>query len=108
MTVVYFRDKGLSNEDKLAKFGLLVEHGAPWFVKAMREMKRIKTGWQGTGEDLRYRLLESGLGRPHHHNAWGRLIAMGIERGLLEPTGSVTPMRQVSSHARKTQVLRRT
>lgn len=59
-----------------------------------------------TGEDVRLACEARGV-RPHHHNAWGAVIAGFVRDGLLEPTGRYIPMRAKGSHARKTQVYRR-
>lgn len=63
-------------------------------------------GGEYTGEAIRDRLTAAGI-VPHHHNAWGALVASAIKHGLLIATGRWIPMQDVRSHARKTQVYER-
>lgn len=60
-----------------------------------------------TGEDIRLACEAENI-RPHHHNAWGGMIAGLVREGYLRPTGKYQPMRAVGSHGRKTQVYERT
>jgi hypothetical protein len=78
-----------------------------WFDLALAMVHRFPTDWQGTGEALRL-LLTGSLGKPHHCNVWGALVFACEKKGWLEKTGSRTQMRDDKSHARSTDVLRRT
>lgn len=83
----------------------------PWIEMARAKIiETIPPGWRGTGEDLRLRLLESGLPEPHHENAWGALWLGLLPRKnatrapLFMPTGHHAHMRTKKSHARMTRV----
>jgi hypothetical protein len=78
-----------------------------WFELALATVHRFPTGWVGKGEDLRFLLMES-LGKPHHCNVWGSLVFACEKKGWLEKTGHRGQMRDSKSHARSTDVLRRT
>lgn len=58
-----------------------------------------------TGEDIRVGCSRLGI-VPAHHNAWGGIILSATARGLLSDTGKFVPMGVLSSHKRRTSVLR--
>lgn len=68
---------------------------------ALDELLRLMPVGQLTGEDIRIK-IEAAIGAPHHHNAWGAVIAQGIKRGILVHTGKMAHMRTKRSHARRT------
>lgn len=59
-----------------------------------------------TGEDIRLECESRGVG-PHHNNAWGGIVNHLIRQGVLQPTGRYQAMKAPGSHARKTQVYRK-
>ena len=68
-------------------------------------MAGIPDGTICTGEDLRCMLLDAhGVAEPRHPGVWGALTGSLVRRGILQPTGEWRPMRQKSSHGRKTPV----
>jgi hypothetical protein len=79
--------------------------GETWMQEGVRRIGLLRS-WQGTAEDLRILLLDSGFEAPHHHNAWGALTRMALSHGLLVRTGAFTHMRTRKSHARMTAVYR--
>lgn len=83
-------------------------HNKTWLAEGLAmiaEPTHDMQGWVGTGEDLRKKLTR--LRRPGHPNAWGALIMQAVRKGLLIPTGRYLPMKDKSSHARKTPEYRR-
>ena len=60
-----------------------------------------------TGEDLRLLLTDSGLGQPHHHNAWGALIMKLARTERIVGTDEYRNMKTKKSHARRTRVYAR-
>lgn len=76
-----------------------------WKERALGEVANLPSGERLTGEQIRHH-IEAVVGSPHHHNAWGAIIAVAVKRGQIKPTGEWTKMRDVQSHARKTPVYR--
>lgn len=91
-------------EAKLAAFEKVLEASEGWQAKAEVVMANLH-GWEGTGEDLR-EIITAAIGRPEHFNAWGALIAIGVRRKQLIPTGEHRHMQRVTSHARSNPVYR--
>jgi hypothetical protein len=86
---------------------------AAWWRAALWRVERVPAGWEGTGEDLRRIVMNMVVGGlammpPHHHNAWGALTMTCIRHGLLEKTGRYRKMRTLTSHARSSEIHRRT
>lgn len=73
-----------------------------WRVLA-RRVVRTMNGQRVTGEDIRLRCAELDI-TPHHHNAWGALIAKLVRSGWLVPTRQWVPMKGAKSHGRQTQI----
>lgn len=73
----------------------------PYPERALSEIAKLRGEY--TGEEIRLR-LESSIGRPHHHNAWGAIINQAVRRGLLRKTGEYRQMSTIKSHARATPV----
>ena len=70
----------------------------------------LPMGWEGTGEDIRFMCLRSGLPAPTSSKRWGSMISGAIKQGILEfkvPWVWVVPNDPVS-HARASRILRRT
>jgi hypothetical protein len=107
VTAMPLRNAKLSAEEKLRMFEHVIEHNAPWFQKAVREVGRLPPGWTGTGEDLRYHILTK-LDDPGQPNVWGPVTNEGIRLGWLKKTRKRGRMTQVSSHARSTDTYKRT
>lgn len=82
------------------------ENAGNFTVAALDAIASIPSGSIMTGEDIRRAVSNAGI-RPHHHNAWGALINIGIKRKLIEPTGDYVHMSDIKSHARRTPVYRR-
>lgn len=80
--------------------------GHEWMTAALLAIHELEPGVY-SGETIRIRVLEKGLRKPHHHNAWGALINMAVKRKLLVDTGRMTNMRETRSHARRTPLYTR-
>jgi len=80
----------------------VIENSGDWSETMLEEISAIRSGMNMTGEELRLYLLNAVGWPPHHHNAWGGLIAAAVKRRLLIPTGKWRHMATVKSHARKT------
>ncbi len=64
--------------------------------------------WSGggepfTGEDLRFYLSKT-VGCPAHVNGWGALVNALLKKKIIQATGEYRPMKDETSHARKTPV----
>jgi uracil-DNA glycosylase family 4 len=93
------RDKGIAR---------VLSNNSEWKDAAMRSIRELPRGYEGTGEQIRLDVLDAGLDEPNHHNAWGAIIRSALVSGVLEGTGEFRKMETTKSHARKTEVLRRT
>lgn len=51
-------------------------------------------------EDIR-RALSTEIGEPTHHNAWGALTRLLLNKKIIRPNGTMRPMRTPRSHARQ-------
>ena len=80
---------------------LTSDSNADWMQSAMDAIRGLGE-WTGSGEDLRHRLLDAGIGSPKKPNAWGALVNHAKRRNLLRETGRMVQMRDVKSHARRT------
>ena len=94
-------DLQLSLLDRDEALRRVAENSQPWFDRAMAELRVAKLPPYVTGEDIRLQLK---IEPPHHHNAWGALIAGAIREGLIEPTGKWVHMRIRTSHARRNPI----
>jgi hypothetical protein len=83
-------------------------HAGNWSRAARLKVRSLPAGWEGTGEDIRVWLANTGFPEPHHHNAWGATINTCVKHDWLEWTGRIVSMRTRRSHARSTKVYRRT
>jgi hypothetical protein len=92
--------------DRDAAFETLKARSRAWFDAGIAHIGLLPVGWRGTGEELGITLMPH-IGLPHHHNAWGALVAHAGKRKLLAKTGQRAPMRRRSSHARGTDVWER-
>ena len=86
---------------------IVADNSESWIDKACRAMRFLSVRRDWTGEDIRL-TLETVVGAPHHHNAWGALIKRAINEGLIHYTGKHVHMRTLKSHARQTPVYRAT
>lgn len=100
-------DYAAAQIDKQVALEQVMQHATPWPDLAMMELRRLPLGMIGTAEYFRFALLERGVASPHHHNAWGGLIAHAVRAGVLVPTGEWRAMGGPKSHARKSPVYRR-
>lgn len=75
--------------------------------KALEAIKAIPAGTDGIAEWYRIQVTPS-VGNPKHPNAWGAAISSLVKSGDLVPTGEYGPMTLPGSHARASQILRRT
>jgi len=64
-------------------------------------IRAMPIGTLFTGEDLRHQCEALGI-YPHHHNAWGGVMARFDCSPLIKKTGRRIKMQDVKSHARKT------
>jgi hypothetical protein len=80
---------------------VLENAGESFSVRVLQIVSQIPLGTLCTGESIRRRCIQQGV-LPHHHNAWGGVMA-GLSRSpLLEQTGQWVQMQEVRSHARRT------
>lgn len=70
-----------------------------WRYRAMSVIRDIPPGWTGIGEDIRHKILESGIGEPHHPNVWGAIIMAATKRNWLKRTGQMQRAKAKKSHA---------
>lgn len=94
----------ISERDKALR--RVASRSGEWIKRALRMLPEIryKSALSTvTGEDVRV-WLEQRMEPPHHHNAYGALIRMAIQKNVLRPTGKFVQMRTKKSHARMTQV----
>jgi len=75
--------------------------GQPWQDQATDVLRSLSG--EVTGEDVRLECARRGI-VPHHHNAWGSLVAYWVREGLLVPTGRYRAMRGTKAHGRETKV----
>ena len=94
---------GASRRD--AAIEVVTENSGEWMTRALAAVELLPNNIKVTGEDVRFRLLES-IGEPHHHNAWGALILHAVKDGSLLSTGIWRAMSDPRSHARRTLVYR--
>lgn len=95
-------DYAASKEERDKALKKVTENGMPFSELAMVAMRSFPDP-TATGEDVRRHVTRM-VGEPHHHNAWGAVIMMGVRRGVLAPTGEYRAMTSKKSHARKTPV----
>ena len=84
----------------------VAENARPYTQQAAELIARINPGTEWTGEDIRIH-VESKIGKPHHHNAWGAIINTAVRGKVLVKTGVYRKMKTPKSHARATPVYRR-
>lgn len=80
------------------------EGGGDWEDQTIRAISVMMPGFEGTGEDIRIRLLMKGHPPPHDQHAWGSMIKRAIARRVILPTGQRRHMKSAKSHARETKV----
>lgn len=86
---------------------VLTNAGPDWREQVDAVVAALAVGTLVTSEDIRLACAERGI-VPHVANAWGGIVNRLIRSGVLEPTGQRVAMRAPGSHARKTDVYRRT
>lgn len=79
----------------------IAKHNIPWMDQALLILHRIPRGWNGLPEEWRPTIIQL-IGAPTHVNAWGKLTAMAIERGLIRRNGKRRQMQSKRSKARMT------
>lgn len=84
----------------------VIENSEPWPEQALRVIRTTHLPSEFTGEDIRHAVTEE-IGPPHHQNAWGALIMVARNRGMIAETGRYVAPRDAKSHARKIQVYRK-
>jgi hypothetical protein len=96
---------------KRAALKRIAERNAAWMAAAKKYVRDyVPWGARVTGEEINRLVVESGIGKPNHHNTWGALVNSLIACGLLVEAkdakgGKIeVPMRVPRSHARKTTV----
>lgn len=89
-----------------AALAQVLENSGDWRIAAKHAVESLPHDWEGTGQDLRVALIESGLPNPHHYNAWGALVRSCIPH-LLQPTGSMRASVLSQCHAHRLAVYRR-
>jgi len=100
-------DKDPGRRAKRRGMKRVARNSGPWWELAMAAVNRIEEGWVGLGEDVRHRLLPI-VGKPHSQNVWGALISHCKRKNLFVNPGPWGQPKDVESHARPTQYLRRT
>ena len=90
-----------NRDDALARVN---ENARPWSEIAIETLPWLRRETdEMTGEQIRL-WLQSKVGSPHHHNAWGGLIMRAVRSGIIVNTNRYVPMQSKKSHARKTPV----
>ena len=85
----------------------VVENAGESFTERVTELvARLLPGMLCTGESIRRLCIREGI-IPHHHNAWGGVMAGLLRSPLLEQTGEWVQMQETRSHARRTPEYRR-
>lgn len=75
-----------------------------FITEARKQFKRrFKVGSEVTGEDIRFRLANSGVA-PKHSNAWGALVRTLINDNLLVPTEYYSLAEDPNSRSRRLTV----
>lgn len=95
-----FAQLALFERDKALK--QVADNAGSWMELALARIPSFPDR-HATGEDIRL-YIEREVGSPHHHNAYGALIATAKRRGHLRPTGQFVAMKTRKSHARKTEL----
>lgn len=73
-------------------------------LEAVKELCRGRATF--TADDVRMRILKTGLGHPHHPNVWGSLMRYAAAQHWAEKTGNYEPSTVASRHAGMIQVWR--
>ncbi len=100
LTAEEARDAGIS-------LGSANAHPA-WKAAVRKFIYELPAGWVGIGEDITQGCLAAGIPAPHKSECWGGQTMQAIRRGELECLNGLRHMRVARSHARKSQLLRRT
>lgn len=74
-----------------------------WMEAALQKFDSVSLPAVITGEQIRFLLIDNGLEKPHHHNAWGAFTRNLILKKRLTPTDKFVNMRAAKSHARMTR-----
>jgi hypothetical protein len=98
-----WRDAERARHERDAALQRVSSNAGRWIDRAMAAISLVPA-FEGTAEDLRFRLVRDGLEPPHHHNAWGAVTRKALDRGLLKRTGKLRAMTGAKSHARRTEV----
>lgn len=91
----------------------VADNNTEWIALALFELDQLSRGkheWSNLdygfiGEDLR-EMLAPKIGKPSTPHCYGALVRMALKRGLLEETGTLRPMKNIGSHARRSMVYR--
>ncbi len=85
----------------LAEIG---EHGDGWAYSAIAALRTyIITHPSFIGEEFRLWAAER-VGQPHHHNAWGAVMRVAAQMGIIRMTDRQRPTTTKRSHARRSPV----
>jgi hypothetical protein len=84
-----------------------VANAGSWIPWALFTLRGVPAGEEGVFEHFRLLLEAAGVKAPSH-KAWGALARISITHGYLEKTGYRAKMQTKRSHARESDVLRRT
>ena len=76
----------------------VADNSGRYIDKAMRLIQAMDSTPR-IGEEIRLE-VEAEIGKPHHHNAWGAIIAQCTIKGILVKTGVWRQMTTKASHAR--------
>jgi len=76
--------------------------GESFTAQVWAVIRAMPIGTKFIGEELRLRCLALGVEKPHHHNAWGGVMAQLPKSPLVEKTGVRRKMQTKKSHARET------
>lgn len=94
---------GLASVDERDRaLAQVIEGQEPWHDKLSAYISRLRSGWRGSGEDVRRLWWQDGGEMPRHHNAWGSVIRQAIAQGYLRRTGRRVKLKAVKGHARLT------
>lgn len=89
-----------------AALSQVTDNAGTWMDSALAQLNLLRREMsEFTGEQIRIEIADA-IGPPHHHNAWGALIMVAVNRKIIYATGAYEAMKTTKSHARRTPVYR--
>jgi hypothetical protein len=99
--IMMTRNKTMKRRDKA--LNRVTRH--TWQPEALRRLQNLCKG-ELLAEEIRMKLLSSGLPQPHHANAWGALIMAASKGKLITKTGEYKASSSARSHGRHQPIWR--